>query len=238
MAAPRRLLHDLCGADPARRFSPYCWRAKLALAHKGLEVETLPWRFTDKAAIADSGQDKVPVLRDGDRVVADSWRIAEYLEDTYPDRPSLFGGPGGRALARFVNTWADAVQIPGIAGLVVADIVPHLGPEDRAYFVATRERRYGKPLAEVVAGREGRVAQFRQAMHPVRMVLRERPWLGGADGPAYADYIVFGGFQWARCVSAFPLLTPDDPLHGWRGRMLDLFGGLARRAPAEDRSDG
>jgi glutathione S-transferase len=89
-------MHDLCGADPARRFSPYCWRARLALAHKGLEVETLPWRFTDKAAIADSGQDRVPVLRDEARVVSDSWRIAEYLEDAYPDRPSLFGGPGGR----------------------------------------------------------------------------------------------------------------------------------------------
>ncbi len=105
MAALR--MHDLCGADPARRFSPYCWRARLALAHKGLEVETLPWRFTDKAAIADSGQDRVPVLRDEARVVSDSWRITEYLEDAYPDRPSLFGGPGGRALARFVNAWAD-----------------------------------------------------------------------------------------------------------------------------------
>lgn len=233
MAALR--MHDLCGADPARRFSPYCWRARLALAHKGLEVETLPWRFTDKAAIADSGQDRVPVLRDEARVVSDSWRIAEYLEDAYPDRPSLFGGPGGRALARFVNAWADAVQLPAVAGLVVADIVPHLGPEDRAYFIASREKRYGKPLAEVVAGRETRVEAFRQTtLQPLRLVLREWPWLGGEDGPAYADYIAFGAFQWARCVSAFPLLTPEDPLHDWRGRVLDLFGRLARAAPAEE----
>ena len=92
-----RKLYDLAGADPDRRFSPYCWRSKLALAHKGLAVETIPWRFTEKDAIAFSGQCRVPVLVDGETTVFDSWSIATYLEDTYPDRPSLFGGAGGRA---------------------------------------------------------------------------------------------------------------------------------------------
>jgi glutathione S-transferase len=44
--------------------------------------------------------------------------------------------------------------------------------------------------------------------------------------------IVFGGFQWARCVSAFPLLTQDDAVYAWRERMLDSYGGIARAAPA------
>src|SRR6478672_11567394 len=82
------VMHDLAGADPALRFSPYCWRARMALAHKGLAVETIPWRFTEKAALEFSGQGRVPVIRDGARVVSDSWAIVEYLEDTYPDRPS------------------------------------------------------------------------------------------------------------------------------------------------------
>lgn len=85
-------LYDLAGAEPERRFSPYCWRTKLALAHKGIAVETIPWRFTDKDTIAFSGQGRVPVLVDGDRIVSDSWVIATYLEKTYADRPSLFGG--------------------------------------------------------------------------------------------------------------------------------------------------
>ena len=70
---------------------------RMALAHKNLTVETIPWHFTDKAAIAHSGQERVPVIEDGDRVVADSWAIANYLEDTYPERPSLFGGAAARA---------------------------------------------------------------------------------------------------------------------------------------------
>ncbi|MCR0984233.1 glutathione S-transferase family protein [Roseomonas populi] len=227
------ILHDLCGADPARRFSPYCWRVKMALAHKGIPYEVRPWRFTEKAAIADAGTDKVPVLRHGERTVHESWHILGYLEDHWPGAPSLFGGEGGRALARFVNTWADAVMVPGIVKLVVSDIPGHLAPEDAAYFVRSREARFGKPLAEVTADREGAVEAFRRDLHPLRMVLRERPWLSGPTAGA-ADYIAFGPLQWARCVSAFPLLKQDDPVHAWRGRLLDAFGGLARNVPAED----
>ena len=40
----RLVLHDLVGRDD-RRFSPTCWRAKLALAHKGLPFTTVPTRF-------------------------------------------------------------------------------------------------------------------------------------------------------------------------------------------------
>ena len=78
------VLYDLAGADPNLRFSPYCWRTRFALAHKGLPVETIPWRFTEREAIAFSGQARVPVLRDNERVVHDSWSIAEYLEETSP----------------------------------------------------------------------------------------------------------------------------------------------------------
>ena len=53
-----RLLYDLCGRDPVLRFSPYCWRTKLALAQKGLEFETIPWRFTDRAPLAAHGAAK------------------------------------------------------------------------------------------------------------------------------------------------------------------------------------
>src|SRR6185437_5084567 len=102
-------LYDLAGAEDDRRFSPFCWRTRLALAHKGLPVTTIPWRFTEKERIAPSGQGRVPVLVDNGRWINDSWAIATYLEETYPDRPSLFGGPAGLALSRFYNTWADVV---------------------------------------------------------------------------------------------------------------------------------
>jgi glutathione S-transferase len=226
-------LFELAGADPARLFSPFCWRTRMALAAKGLRAETIPWRFTDKAAIAPHGAEKVPVLVDGDRAIHDSWAIAEYLEQTYPDRPSLFGGAVGRDYARFVNAFADAVLLGGIARLIIADIHAVLAPQDQAYFRASREKRFGMALEAVQADRDTAVLGFRQALHPLRMVLRAQPFLGGA-APLYPDAIVFGCFQWARCTSPFRLLAEDDPLEAWRQRMLDLHGGLARAVPAFD----
>jgi glutathione S-transferase len=222
-------MHDLAGADPALRFSPYCWRAKLAIAHKGLALETIPWRFTETEALAYSGQGRVPVIRDGDTVVSDSWAIAEYLEDHYPQRPSLFGGATGRAHARFINAWADAVVMGGIARLIVHDIWTVIDPKDQNYFRTSRESRFGMTLEAVQEGRETRVAEFRTSLMPVRMVLRRQDWLGGA-APSYADYIIFGNLLWARCSSRFELLESDDAIAGWRERMLDLFDGLARKA--------
>jgi glutathione S-transferase len=226
----KRILHDLAGADPDLRFSPYCWRAKLALAHKGLEVETVPWRFTDKDAIAFSGQDRVPVLTDGERVVSDSWAIALYLEETYPDRPSLFGGAGAVGVTRFVNNWADTTLHGGMIRLIVSDIAAIVHEKDHAYFRESREKRFGKSLEEVTAGREERVKAFRETLLPLRHTLARQPYLAG-EQPAYADYIVFGSFQWVRCVSDFELLDASDVVAAWRERMLDRFDGLARRAP-------
>jgi glutathione S-transferase len=57
--------------------------------------------------------------------------------------------------------------------------------------------------------------------------MRAQPFLSGTN-PAYADYILFSLFQWARIVSPFEVLEPKDALAARRERMLDLFGGLAR----------
>jgi glutathione S-transferase len=84
-------------------------------------------------------------------------------------------------------------------------------------------------LEQWAAEPEARLAEFRRTLQPLRTVLKAQPWLGGA-APLYADYIAFGAFQWARAVSPLRLLEADDPVAEWRGRVMDLFGGLARRS--------
>src|ERR1700732_1094821 len=213
-------LFELVGVDEQRPFSPFCWRTRMALAHKGLSAESIPWCFTEKTAIASHNSEKVPGLIDGEKSLADSWTIANYLEDTYPDRPSLFGGEGGRALSRMMNWWGDVTVVGGMFPLIVADIPPHLKPVDAEYFRKTRETRFGKTLEEVVAGREKTVEGFRKALDPMRLTLKTQPYLGGTP-PKYAAYIVFGPFQWARVVTTFKLLAEDDPVYAWRNRLLD-----------------
>ena len=225
-------LYDLAGADPNRRFSPYCWRIRLALAHKRLPVETIPWRFTEKAEIAPSGSKTVPVLVDGDRWIADSWTIANYLEDTYPDSPSLFGGAAARRLTRHYSSLADAL-VSAIFPFIALDILERVADKDREYFRASREQRVGKTLEAFVANRDARLAGFRASLTPLRTTLKTQPFFGG-DEPLYADYALFGQFQWARCISPFALLEEGDPVKLWRDRLLDCFDGLARKAVAYD----
>jgi glutathione S-transferase len=162
--------------------------------------------------------------------VVDSWVIANYLEDAFPDRPSLFGGAGGRATGKLINSWGDIAIVGGIFPLIVADIPVHLAPVDADYFRKSREARLGRKLEDVAAERDKAVTGFRRSLEPMRQTLKAQPYLGGA-APNYADYIVFGGFQWARAVSPFKLLEEDDPIYTWRESLLDAFEGLARKSP-------
>jgi glutathione S-transferase len=225
-------LYDLAGADPNRRFSPYCWRIRLAIAHKGLPVETIPWRFTDKEMIAFSGQERVPVLVDDGKALAGSWTIANYLEQKYPDGRSLFDGQVGVALTRFIESWTDTILQPNLMPLILVDVFAHLHEKDRAYFRTSRERQLGVTLEAACADRETRVNVLRQNLEPLRTTLKMQSFLGG-EAPNYADYIVFGAFMWARSTSPFKLLEKDDPVALWRSRMLDRFE-VARIAPGYD----
>jgi glutathione S-transferase len=223
-------MYDLAGAEPARRFSPYCWRTKLALAHKQLEVETIPWRFSDKALIAFAKWERVPVIVDQGKPVVDSWAIATYLEAAYPAKPSLFGGPAGLGLARFYNVWADTVLNPALSRFAMLDAYNHLAPADQPYFLRSRLERFGVTLEEYCKNREGRLPAFQQLLEPLRQTLAAQPYLGG-DAPLYPDYIVFGSFMWSRCISPFRLLDSTDPVNVWRERLLNAFGAMARDAP-------
>jgi glutathione S-transferase len=134
-------LFELVGIDDARPFSPFCWRTRMALAHKGLSADSIPWRFTEKSAVAAYGSERVPVLLHGEGAIADSWVIANYLEETFPDRPSLFGGAGGRAISRLVNSWGDIAVNGGMFPSIVADIPGHLARRSMPTISARRARR-------------------------------------------------------------------------------------------------
>ena len=224
-------LYDLAGANELARFSPNCWRVRLALAHKQLPVETVVWRFTDKAAIAFSGQGKVPVLVDGDRCVVDSWVIADYLEDTYPDRPSLFGGAVGRSLARFVNQWTSETLHPAIARAIIPDLAKILHPQDMDYFRTTREAAFGTTFENLATARVANIETLQRVLQPLNSTLGQQAFLAG-DTPSYADHVAFGAFQWARVSSPISLIPSNSSIATWRERMLDAYDGLARATPA------
>lgn len=226
-------LYDLLGDDD-RRYSQYCWRAKLALKHKGLDFELIPLILTDKEAIAFAGASSVPVMVDGDVVKTDSWDIATYLDEAYPDAPSLLGGAVGAGVTRVINSWSDRAVNVALGPLIARDILDATHPDDRAYLRESLEKLYKKTLEEVQEGREDRVKGLYRTLDPIRTAFRKGQDFISGESPAYADYVVFSQFQWARVVSPFKLLDNDDPVFAWRERMLDLYDGYARNTPAHE----
>ena len=223
------VLYELGGKNE-RRYSLFSWRTRMALRHKGLEFESMPVCMSDKAAIAFSGGKTVPVIKDGDTVVRDSWKIAEHLESRYPDAPSLFGGQIGHGVTQAFNTWTDRVLVPAMLPVIVADIHERVDPRDDAYFRQMMEKIVRTTLEEARAQREAALGRLGRALEHLQATFKRQAFMAGA-APAYADYILFSVFQWARVMSPHELLAPEDPLCQWRERMLDLHGGFARNMP-------
>jgi glutathione S-transferase len=81
---------------------PYCARARIALAEKGVEHEVVAVDLTDRPAwIYEKNETgRVPVLEEDAWLLPESAVILEYLEERYPEPPLLPADPAGRAEAR------------------------------------------------------------------------------------------------------------------------------------------
>jgi len=223
-------LWELEGRE-GRRYSLFSWRARMALAHKGLAFETQPVCLVDKEAIAFSGGKTVPVIRDGETVVRDSWKIAEYLEERYAQAPSLFGGPVGRGVTQSFVTWIDRAILPAMLATIAADAHDRVDPRDADYFRQTLiEGALKTTLDAARTSSEAALGKLQRAVEPLQAALKRQPFVSGAQ-PAYADYALFSIFQWARVMSPRPVLDAQSPLGAWRERVLDLHGGSARKVP-------
>jgi glutathione S-transferase len=224
-------LYDLVFQED-RRPSPFCWRAKFALKHKGLGWRDEPTGFTEKQKIAFAQSQTVPVIHDGTNVVKDSWAIATHLDQAYADKP-LFKSEMALSYARFVAGWVDTTVHVALFPILVGDLYDRVRLQDQPYFQESRGKRLGTTdfAGFQAKARDKGVAAFRSVLEPARRIVRDQKFLAG-EHPAYPDYALAGAFMWARVATPFELLEPDDPLHGWRERMLDLFDGMGRKAKA------
>lgn len=86
--APDLTLYNLRGC-------PFCKRVKDVLAQLGLEydeIQVAPFRMMRKEVKRLSGQRRVPVLVDGEHVIADSQAICGYLASRYGSRAGSGSG--------------------------------------------------------------------------------------------------------------------------------------------------
>lgn len=229
------ILYELAAADDTR-FSPFCWRTRWGLRHKNLSFKSVHIGFPDIGELGGMNR-TVPAIRVGDTFVEDSWNIAEFLDEKFPDRPALLGCPLGKGTTRFVECFTDKVIHPTMLRLVSRDVFDRMDPYDRPYFRHTRETMLGCSLEEAQATRDQTVLAFRKAIHPIRLTLYKQPWLSG-QAPGHADYIVMAAFQWGRLATDFKVLDDEDPIAHWFQRGLDLHDGFGRKVHPDDGGPG
>jgi len=120
MKSPTLRLYELVFQN-GRSSSPYVWRIRYALAHKGLLFDSVPLGFTEIPAAFGGRLNTVPVLGHGDTMVGDSWDIAEYLDRAFARTPALFSSPAELATVRLTEEWFAAVTMRKLPLLAAND---------------------------------------------------------------------------------------------------------------------
>jgi glutathione S-transferase len=174
--------------------SPFCAKVRKILEFKGVEFETIEVDYLErKELLLASGQLYVPALTlDSGETIVDSARIADRLEELYPD-PSLFpiGWRGLHlALADYIDNRLEELVYP----MALADELAHYsraGADRAAMWRLIRERKFGagfvdRTIADQAANRDRALT----ALAPFETQLDGRPFLTGRIG--LADFSLYG----------------------------------------------
>ena len=130
---------------------PYAARARIVLAEKGLEVETVEIDLSDRPAwLYDKNPaGRVPVIQeDGGEPLPESVVIMEFLEERYPEPALLPADPADRAAVRLL---------------------------------IFRDKDLTDPYYALRRGEEGAAEQLDAALAKLDVRLYDRDYLGGAE---------------------------------------------------------
>ncbi|KAM4054327.1 hypothetical protein HRG_005213 [Hirsutella rhossiliensis] len=248
------VFYDIASAPPKRTYAPNPWKARLALNFKSASYSTAWVELPDVASTRTAlgvppsrkfpdGSDfhTLPLLHDKmtNQYVGDSFDIALYLDDKYPDGPRLIA----QGMAGVTKAWNDRIdQLFTRFVKLCVDGMP-LNPDNadicRQTF-ASRGRLMGWDGDWTVKGDErgDMLAEFQAALgeleiyysYTIDMQRRAEssgPFLSG-EQPTYADLIVGG---WLGYVHE---TLPPAELAGFQtwhnGRWGRIWRALAKYA--------
>jgi glutathione S-transferase len=204
--------------------SPHAWRVLLTAALKDVKytsrlLEASKGEHRTPEYLAMNPRAKVPVLRDGDVVVAESLAIMAYLDRRFPS-PALFGGTNEEA----AEIWARSLDFDNNVRLPVGQLA-------RAIF---QQKPDELPTA-------AQAAVVRQEMATLETRLHNRSWLVGsaisvADLTVYPHVEVLLRAAERPAASALdlgilPLAQSHPGIAAWRDRVRALPGYDATYPP-------
>ncbi|KAH9832522.1 uncharacterized protein C8Q71DRAFT_776835 [Rhodofomes roseus] len=171
------VFYDIRNSVPGCAWSPNTWKTRLALNHKGIPYRTEWVEYPDIAPLLSavkvepnppsSGPIPVqaytlPAIYDPrtQKTIMDSYKIALYLDETYPDTPALLPPESRVFQTSFQHALGDVLHTR-VVPLLLHQIAKPLNPRSRDYFIETREAFLGCKLEELSPpGSEKNAAQW------------------------------------------------------------------------------
>ncbi|MEL0170751.1 MAG: glutathione S-transferase family protein [Synechococcus sp.] len=239
------------------RHSAFCEKVHLLLAAKGLSysVKDVTPGVGQIELFQLTGQRQVPVLRDGEQLIADSSAIAMHLESKHPEPALLPTDAAERAHVLLLEDWADtalassarmallqgAAEDPVLRGALLPDATPSL-----------LRNLIGAVPGDLLGG-VGQLLPLERdsvifALEQLLALLEQRPYLVG-ERPTLADVAVAAQLYLLRFPAvAGPQLASRgvagvadqprfEPLFQWRDELYRTLGrrpdGSEASAPAE-----
>lgn len=234
--------------------SQYSEKVRFILDYKGLDykkIEVTPG-VGQLELLRLSGQTKVPVLKDGETIIADSTEIALYLDRKYPEKPLLPTDPVRRGQCLLLEEWAD--ESIGLKGRVALIGALNQNPSFRASLLP---RDTPPLLRNLVSAAPGQILDLlgagvgfggdavkealrglHQDLEALTLILQHQPYLIGNE-PTLADLAVAGLSLIIKIPAGHYLNLPANwvgkgipgladnslysPFFDWRDRLYSQF---------------
>ncbi|TFK34999.1 hypothetical protein BDQ12DRAFT_688876 [Crucibulum laeve] len=211
-------LYDIPSALPEMAWSLNTWRARYCLNYKHLPYKTEWIEYPDiephckRLGIAPTSTRKdgtpyysLPAIYDSttDKYIADSLKIAEYLDEMYPDTPKVF--PEGTEMLQHAFLYAYNPLFDPIVKFIIPATATRLNPVSEEYFTRTRTKRFGKPLKDVTPTGEEKEVEWKEFLEALDTLdgwfskNKETKFITG-NAPVWVDFVVGGELLWLKTI--------------------------------------
>ena len=222
--------------------SQYSEKIRLILDYKGLDyrkIEVVPG-VGQFELFRLSGQAKVPVLKDGDTIIADSTEIALYLDRKFPEKPLIPTDPVLRGRCLLIEEWAD--ESIGLKGRTAFIGALNQNPQFRTSLLPKETPGLLKNLVSAVPGDmldllgtgigfggeavKEALRGLHQDLEALTLILQHQPYLV-TEHPTLADLAVAG----LSMILKFPGDGYLNIPQGLKGKGIPGLGDNSAYAP-------
>ena len=163
------------------------------------------------------------MLVDGENVIQDSFKIAQYLEEKYTGA-SIF--QGNLALHEFIYNWIAEIKEP-LFKLVILDIANKLDYESKEYYIKKNTALYGDLSTAALKDREVNVKRIQKNLNLLLDNLKQNTFLSGETigwtDISLASFLYMIKLANESVLNEVIASTDQDLFNGWWNNMSKLM---------------